>query len=72
MGENTILIYDILQFNEEHNILGVMLQVDFNKAFDLISWNFIYKYYLSIKLFQFWHISLQNLRPKHCQVKDLS
>ena len=43
IGENTRLIYDIMQFTEENNIPGLLLSVDFEKAFDSVSWPFIYK-----------------------------
>jgi hypothetical protein len=41
MGENTRLIYDIMQYTEEHNIPGLLLLIDFEKAFDSLSWDFI-------------------------------
>lgn len=41
IGENTRLIYDIMNFTEEINIPGLLLIIDFEKAFDTISWDFI-------------------------------
>ena len=41
IGENTRLIYDILHLTENFNIPGLLLIVDFKKAFDSISWKFI-------------------------------
>ena len=41
IGENTRLIYDILHLTENLNIPGLLLIVDFEKAFDSISWKFI-------------------------------
>jgi hypothetical protein len=41
IGENTRLIYDILHFTEEQDIPGIPLLIDFEKAFDSISWMFI-------------------------------
>ena len=41
IGENTRLIYDILHYTEENDIPGILLLIDFEKAFDSISWNFI-------------------------------
>jgi hypothetical protein len=41
IGENTRLIYDILHFTEEQDIPGILLLIDFEKAFDSISWMFI-------------------------------
>ena len=42
IGENCRLIYDILHFTEENNIPGILLLIDFEKAFDSISWSFLY------------------------------
>jgi hypothetical protein len=41
IGENTRLIYDVLHFTEEQDIPGILLLIDFEKAFDSISWVFI-------------------------------
>ena len=35
------MIYDIMQYTELHNIPGLLLLVDFEKAFDALSWSFI-------------------------------
>lgn len=43
IGENTRLIYDIMNFTDEINIPGLLLIIDFEKAFDTISWTFIQK-----------------------------
>ena len=43
IGENIRLIYDIMQYTEEKNIPGLLLSVDFENAFDSVSWSFIYK-----------------------------
>ena len=32
-----------MQYTEENNIPGLLLSVDFEKAFDSVSWSFIYK-----------------------------
>ena len=40
IGENTRFIYDIMHFTEEEDIPGLLLIIDFEKAFDSISWNF--------------------------------
>ena len=41
IGENTRLIYDIMQYTEDEEITGLLLLIDFEKAFDTLSWNFI-------------------------------
>ena len=43
MGENTRLVYDIMHFTEENNIPGLLLLINFEKAFDSVSWSFSYK-----------------------------
>lgn len=43
IGENTRLMYDLLQHIEEQNIPGLLLLIDFEKAFDSLSWSFINK-----------------------------
>jgi hypothetical protein len=41
IGDNIRLIYDMLQFTEENDIPGLLLLIDFEKAFDSISWDFL-------------------------------
>lgn len=43
IGENTRLIYDIMQYTDLQNIPGLLLMIDFEKAFDTISWHYIDK-----------------------------
>ena len=43
IGESTRLIYDIMHYSEEAQIPGLLILIDFQKAFDSISWNFIYE-----------------------------
>ena len=50
IGENTRLVYDLMQFTEEQNIPGLLLLIDFEKAFDSVSWSFINKV---LKFFNF-------------------
>ena len=50
ISENIRTIYDIMQYTEEENIPGLLLLIDFEKAFDSISWSFIQK---SLQFFKF-------------------
>lgn len=43
IGENTRLVYDIMNFTEINNIPGLLMLIDFEKAFDTLSLNFIKK-----------------------------
>lgn len=43
IGENTRFIYDLMHFTEYKKIPGLLVLIDFEKAFDSISWSFIYK-----------------------------
>ena len=43
IGENVKLIYDILFETKNQNFPGLILSVDFEKAFDKVSWKFIEK-----------------------------
>lgn len=43
LGENTRIIYDIMHYTEQNDMPGLLLLVDFEKAFDSISWSFLYK-----------------------------
>jgi hypothetical protein len=41
IGENVRLLYDVLFYTEKENIPGMLLLIDFEKAFDSVSWSFI-------------------------------
>lgn len=41
IGDNIRLLYDVMSYCERHDIPGMLLLVDFEKAFDSISWSFI-------------------------------
>ena len=43
IGENTRLVYDIMQYTEERNIPGMLFLIDFEKAFDSVTWTFMFK-----------------------------
>lgn len=53
IGENIRLIYDILHFTEDKDIPGILLLIDFEKAFDSISWLFVDKV---LSFFYFWRL----------------
>ena len=63
IGENSRLMYDIIEECSHKNIKGLIILIDFEKAFDSISWNFISK---TLNIFNFgtntikWINSLQS------------
>ena len=50
IGENTRLVYNIMSYTEEMRIDGLLMLIDFEKAFDSISWRFLNKV---LKFFNF-------------------
>ena len=42
IGDCTRLIYDLMFYTEKHHIPGLLMQIDFEKAFDSVSWKFLY------------------------------
>ena len=50
IGENTRLIYDILHYSQCKDIPGLLMLIDFQKAFDSVSWKFLN---LTLKFFGF-------------------
>ena len=48
-GDNIRLMYDILHFSKVENKRGLLLLIDFEKAFDSIAWSFINKTLLYFK-----------------------
>ena len=43
IGDCTRLVNDIMKITEDRHIPGMLVLIDFEKAFDSISWSFIYK-----------------------------
>ena len=43
IGESTRLMYDLMYYTEEKRIPGLLMLIDFEKAFDSVSWKFLYK-----------------------------
>ena len=41
IGKNTCLIYDILHYSQCEDIPGLLMLIDFQKAFDSVSWKFL-------------------------------
>ena len=43
IGDNIRLIYDMIHYLEKENKPGLLVSIDFEKAFDSIDWNFMFK-----------------------------
>ena len=50
IGQNVRLLNDVMTYAESNNLPGILLFIDFRKAFDTIEWDFIQK---SIEMFNF-------------------
>jgi exonuclease III len=50
IGANIIRTLDLIEWCNEENIPGLMVNIDVEKAFDSVSWNFMYK---ALKYFKF-------------------
>ena len=44
IGDSTRLIYEIIHIAEKQNLTALLILIDFEKAFDSISWNFYIRY----------------------------
>ena len=42
ISDCTRLIYDLMFYTQKHKIPGLLMQIDFQKAFDSVSWKFLY------------------------------
>ena len=42
IGHSTPLVYDIMHCTEKNNMDGLLMLIDFAKAYDSISWTFLY------------------------------
>ena len=50
IGENAWLILDIFEHCENENSDGILLFLDFEKTFDSVEWNFLYKVLQKFKI----------------------
>lgn len=76
IGDSIRYIYDIMHYAENEKVDGLLMLIDFQKAFDSLSWNFLYK---SLEFFGFqsslikWiHIFNNNIQASVIQCGNLS
>ena len=50
IGENIRTIADIIEYCKRNNLTGILLLIDFEKAFDTVRWSFLFK---TLKTFNF-------------------
>ena len=62
----TSLVYDILHETEKDKIPGLLMLIDFEKAFDSVSWSFLYR---TLKLFNFQESFIRWIRTFNTNVK---
>ena len=43
IGDNIRLIFDTIAYLDHNNLPGLLLNIDFEKAFDSVNWNFMFK-----------------------------
>jgi hypothetical protein len=67
IGENIRTIADIIDYTSLKNKPGVILLIDFEKAFDTIKWSFIIK---SLKLFYFGPDFIQWIKTIYCNIES--
>ena len=49
IGENTIFVYETLNFYEDNHIPSLLMTIDFEKAFDFLSFDFIEKTFENVR-----------------------
>ena len=50
IGENNRLVYDLMNYTKQNHISGPLILIDFEKAFESISWEFILNTFKSLTL----------------------
>ena len=50
IGENVRLLNSVISYAKQQNIPGMLLFIDFEKAFDTLDWKFLEKLFASIIL----------------------
>jgi len=67
IGENIRLIDCIIRYAAENNIPGLLLFIDFEKAFDSLEWSFIYE---SMRYFGFGPSIIKCIKALYCKTES--
>ena len=67
MGTNIRLVNDILEYYDLFSKSGILLTLDFTKAFDTLQWDFMFK---SLQFFNFGPSFIQWSTEKHCLINQ--
>ena len=67
IGENIRLIDCIIQYAAKENIPGLLLFIDFEKAFDLLEWSFIVN---SLHFFRFGPLIINWVKVLYCETES--
>jgi hypothetical protein len=65
IGENIRLLYDTIMYTNKQNIPGMLLTVDFEKAFDSVSWSFLEN---CLRFFNFGHDIVKWVKTFYCNI----
>ena len=66
IGSNMKLICDLIDYCEKFQASGILLSLDFEKAFDTINWEFMYK---CLKIFNFGNNFINCFKILYCDPK---
>ena len=67
IGENIRLIDGIIQYATQHNVPGLLLFIDFEKAFDSLEWPFIFD---TLRFFGFGPSLINCVRTFYCNIES--
>ena len=67
IGENISLTDGIIQYGTQHNVSGLLLFIDFEKAFDSLEWPFIFD---TLRFFGFGPSLINWVRTFYCNIES--
>ena len=67
IGENIRLLQDVCFFTEKNNLPGLIFCIDFEKAFDTLNWNFLFK---SLETFNFGNKFIEYIKTLYNNIES--